>query len=248
MGVWSLTHSIAMFVLGTFELVANAYTVFQYNRRDLVMADVFKQNPLWKGLHAGATTSLVISICLQDSILVREVSKRLFEKDSDGTNGVQIYRALVIWSFNYLMMIASVVVFIASIGMSLVIQKCKWPYFIFARSGSSIAAIYFIHSGSKLATRFSPPFFILTVVLNAALTAAIIGRLYFLRNQILEFGKQHGRFYSNLTAMFFESGALYTMVGIIYLATLLSKNVAQELIIQPFEQSVVSLCTSTFYM
>jgi hypothetical protein len=97
-----------------------------------------------------------------------------------------------------------------------------------------------IYSGLNLFTRFSPPFFILSVVLNIALTAAIIGRLYFLRKRIREFGKQHGGFYSNLAAMFFESGAIYTVVGIIYLANLLSENIASNVFIQPLEQSIVS--------
>jgi hypothetical protein len=44
--------------------------------------------------------------------------------------------------------------------------------------------------------------------------------------------------------MFFESGALYSVMGIIYLATLLSTKI--DMFLLPFEQSAVSLCRSFF--
>jgi hypothetical protein len=116
-------------------------------------------------------------------------------------------------------------------------------------SGLSIASTYMSYSSTTgcWKPQFSQPFVILSVTLNITLTAMIIGRLLFLRNRIREFGKQHSRIYSNLAAMFFESGALYSVMGIIYLVSLISEHIdMQYMFLLPYQQSVVSLCTSLF--
>jgi hypothetical protein len=67
MSVWSFMHSCAVFVLGTYQLVGNAYYVFYY-----VWRGSYERDPLWNVLNFGASISVALSVFLQDSMLVRE--------------------------------------------------------------------------------------------------------------------------------------------------------------------------------
>lgn len=61
-----------MFVLGTFQLVGDAYDEFHYNGRILPPWGAFEDDPLWNGLNLGASISFALSVFLQDSMLVSE--------------------------------------------------------------------------------------------------------------------------------------------------------------------------------
>ena len=100
---------------------------------------------------------------------------------------------------------------------------------------------------TRLAETYALPFFILSVLLNLSLTAAIILRLCYLRKSISVFGPEFGRSYATLSSMFIESGALYASLGTVYVACLLSRNVvAQYVVLLLLVQAVVSDIHVTF--
>jgi hypothetical protein len=92
-----------------------------------------------------------------------------------------------------------------------------------------------------LARAYALPCFSLSLALNLSLTVAIIGRLMFLQKRLKKLGLGNGNLYTNLAGMFFESGALYTSVVFVYLISLIANTRAQEAIILPLGQAVVSV-------
>ena len=56
----------------------------------------------------------------------------------------------------------------------------------------------------------------LSVALNVTLSLAIIFRMLYVRKTIEQLGADHGRIYTSIASMFFESGVLYTTMALVY--------------------------------
>ncbi|KDR81779.1 hypothetical protein GALMADRAFT_221645 [Galerina marginata CBS 339.88] len=56
-----------------------------------------------------------------------------------------------------------------------------------------------------------------SVALNVITTSLIAGRLLYQRRRVKELGEGHGQQYLSLTAVFAESGAIYSIAGLIYI-------------------------------
>jgi hypothetical protein len=113
-------------------------------------------------------------------------------------------------------------------------------------TGLSITVVLYCYSAYNLDGPTLFPFVALSVALNISLTLAIVGRLYYLRKRIAVLGPEHGKTYTTLASMFFESGALYSIMGIIYLGSLRSHSHAQDVLSTPLQQSVVSFSLDCF--
>jgi hypothetical protein len=72
MSVWSFAHSCAMFVFGTYQLVANVYDEFYYNWRNLPPQGNYERDLPWNVINLGASISTALSVFLQDGMLVSE--------------------------------------------------------------------------------------------------------------------------------------------------------------------------------
>lgn len=83
-------------------------------------------------------------------------------------------------------------------------------------------------------------FFALSMALNITLTLLIVGRMLYLRRKVIKvLGVYHGRMYTSIAMMFFESGLLYTSIGIFYLVCRATESDVQFVIMQPLGQVVV---------
>ena len=89
---------------------------------------------------------------------------------------------------------------------------------------------------------FSTAFYALSMTLNIALTAMIVGRMLYLRQRAIKvLGNYHAKIYSSVSTIFLESGILYTSFGLAYLIASAFRNEATYVLMQVLGQVVVSL-------
>jgi hypothetical protein len=96
----------------------------------------------------------------------------------------------------------------------------------------------FLHGTSII---FVVPFMLLSISLNLAMTVAIVARIIYLRKRVVaSLGKQHAQMYTSLASMFIESGALYSLWGLIYVISKARNSQVQNIVLQILNQVVVS--------
>ena len=75
------------------------------------------------------------------------------------------------------------------------------------------------------------------------MTAAIVGRIMFLRKNVMNtIERDHATTYTNIAAIFVESGALYSGFSALFFFLYITKCTAQNLLLQPLMQAVVCVC------
>jgi hypothetical protein len=104
----------------------------------------------------------------------------------------------------------------------------------------------------QLTIDFAICWYVFSISINVMATLAIVGRLLWKRrtiNAIL--GQEHSKAYTGVVTMLVESAAIYSVVGIIFIATYFRRSNAGNLIL-PFlgnlEVSGKSFYTAVFYL
>lgn len=73
------------------------------------------------------------------------------------------------------------------------------------------------------------------------MTLAIVARMAYMRKRVRDvLGSQHSRMYTSVAAMFIESGAVYSVVGLTFLVSYAMKSNVQNIFLQALQQAVVS--------
>ncbi|KAH8101231.1 hypothetical protein BXZ70DRAFT_117757 [Cristinia sonorae] len=125
-----------------------------------------------------------------------------------------LWRTHVIWSASAGPMFWSMATLIVAFG-SLVLLGSLSMAILFAIETASPNGFF-----SAEATSFALPFFGLSLGLNIWLTIMIVLRMLYHRRQGREiFGRNYGKHYASISAMFVESAALYAICSILLLST-----------------------------
>jgi hypothetical protein len=85
------------------------------------------------------------------------------------------------------------------------------------------------------------PYISLSIAYNIAMTLVIVGRIFYMRKQVASvLGQEYAKSYTSLASMFIESGAIYSIVGLIFIVAYAVDSDVQYLVLQCLEQAVVS--------
>jgi len=128
-------------------------------------------------------------------------------------DGLLIYRFFTFFGSNYYIVIAPILLFIATIILdSLLLFQVAQPLANIWQGSSVVLAI---------------PAYSISIGLNILLTIAICIRLMIQRNRMK--GSGHSDIYFSLTAMLVESAALYSVIGVVFLITYGMGSFAQNI-------------------
>ena len=73
------------------------------------------------------------------------------------------------------------------------------------------------------------------------MTLVIVGRIFYMRKRVATIlGEEYAKSYTGLASMFIESGAIYTIVGLIFIIAYALDSDVQFLVLPCWEQAVVS--------
>jgi len=134
-------------------------------------------------------------------------------------DGYLLYRFLVIWDWNWLMFIIPAILYLTSVGLSIVTM------FMFANPNVNL---WEDQGGLAIFT----PFWAISIILNVSLTGLITARLLYLRSTVRKvLGIAHSNMYTSISALLIESAALYTVFALAYVITFALKNAAQNIVI-----------------
>jgi hypothetical protein len=74
-----------------------------------------------------------------------------------------------------------------------------------------------------------------------AMTLAIAGRMLLIRKRVVStIGEEHAKLYTSVASMFIESGAVYSIVGLIFIISYGRQSNVQNLVFPSLEQAIVS--------
>lgn len=103
---------------------------------------------------------------------------------------------------------------------------------------SILLLVQLTHPDSTLTTgntiNFGLAYWPISVSINVLVTSLIVGRLLYFRARVrhaFALAPDHGRMYTSVVAMLIESAALYTVVGLLYIGTYATKNVAANVLV-----------------
>jgi len=138
-------------------------------------------------------------------------------------DGLVLYRYLLIWNFNYWMLILPAVIFMGSISMSIsLLVAMTRPDATFWTAAS---------------VNFGLAYWSLSVSLNIILTVLIVVRLLSARNAVRKaLGRQHSEMYTSLAALLVESASLYSVTGLVFIITYARGSYVQNLVLPPLGQ------------
>jgi hypothetical protein len=111
-----------------------------------------------------------------------------------------IYRLWIVWLGSYLIITIPFVLFIGSLA-----------------SGAAGVALFRHLDKAQQIRNLGVGFHSCSVALNVITTSLIAGRLLYQRQQVKELGEGHSQQYLSLLAVFAESGAIYSIAGLIYI-------------------------------
>jgi len=133
-------------------------------------------------------------------------------------DGLVLYRCLVIWHDNYLVVAFPVLMFLASTALSII------TVFQTAQPGASL--------WTKVTVNFALPYWSLSISLNIIVTLLIAGRLLVVRKALREaLGAEHAKKYTSAIAMLIESAALYSITSIVFIITYARNSYVQNLVL-----------------
>ncbi|KAF9003555.1 hypothetical protein BDQ17DRAFT_1355532 [Cyathus striatus] len=111
-----------------------------------------------------------------------------------------IYRLWVVWVGSFMIIVFPCILFVATIA-----------------TGIAGVALYYEPTEVQPIVHLGVSFHACSVALNVLVTVLIAGKLLYQRRLTKDLGEDHERQYLSLLAVFAESGALYGIVGIIYI-------------------------------
>ncbi|KAI5118814.1 hypothetical protein M0805_000202 [Coniferiporia weirii] len=112
-----------------------------------------------------------------------------------------LYRCFVIWAWHMYIVVPMTTLFLASVAMAILVL-----------SESNGAVFYNINV--QLA------YLCIAVGMNIIYTILVVGRLFLVRSQVKDaLGPEHSSTYTSVAAMIVESAALYSVLGVIYIAS-----------------------------
>ncbi|TFK39598.1 hypothetical protein BDQ12DRAFT_682076 [Crucibulum laeve] len=111
-----------------------------------------------------------------------------------------IYRLWVVWVDSYTVILIPSVLFVGSLA-----------------TGIAGVALFHHVDAQNAIVNLGVGFHSLSVALNVLVTALIAGRLLYHRRTISVLGGEHTRQYLSLLAVFAESGAIYSITGLVYI-------------------------------
>jgi len=111
-----------------------------------------------------------------------------------------VYRLWIVWLGSYLMITIPSVLFIGSLG-----------------SGVAGLALFRHLDKAQQIRNLGVGFHSCSVALNVITTSLIAGRLLYQRQRVKDLGEGHSQQYLSLLAVFAESGAIYSIAGLIYI-------------------------------
>ena len=82
-----------------------------------------------------------------------------------------------------------------------------------------------------------------------AMTLAIAGRMLLIRKRVIStIGEEHAKLYTSVASMFIESGAVYSIIGLIFIISYGRQSNVQNLVFPSLEQAIVRsfTCKSSF--
>jgi hypothetical protein len=80
----------------------------------------------------------------------------------------------------------------------------------------------------------------MSIGLNILMTLGIAGRMLYLRRSIVDvLGPQHAKLYTGIAAMFVESGAVYSIWGLIFIICYARNSNVQNIVLGILDQAVV---------
>ncbi|PPR03192.1 hypothetical protein CVT26_008040 [Gymnopilus dilepis] len=115
-------------------------------------------------------------------------------------DGLLIYRLWIVWLGSYLMILFPSVLFVGSFA-----------------SGAAGLAIFYFTNEAEVNRNLGVGFHACSIALNVIATLLIAGRLLYQRQRVKDLGEGHSQQYLSLMAVFAESGALYSIAGLIYI-------------------------------
>ena len=90
--------------------------------------------------------------------------------------------------------------------------------------------------------QFAVPYFSLSIALNATMTIMIVVRLLYMRQRLSPaLDSKFARVYTSASAIFIESNAAYTIVGLIFIISYARNSNVQNLCLQTLDQVVVRI-------
>lgn len=135
----------------------------------------------------------------------------------------QIYRAFIVWSGNWFVVIVPIMMYISSVGKSSMVLKTLERALTFGFWNPvldiiSIAAA--IHPKGSIwiaqSIRFKLPYFAISMCLNILVTILIVVRLWAARKRIRKLlGSSHGKTYTGIAAMLVESAAPFAVFSFV---------------------------------
>ncbi|KZV64550.1 hypothetical protein PENSPDRAFT_668999 [Peniophora sp. CONT] len=129
-------------------------------------------------------------------------------------DGLLLWRLYVIYNSRVVFIVFPLLMYLTAIGLSIV------DLYTLATPGNSMF--------TSSAINFGLLYWSFSIALNVVVTAAIVGRLLYMRARVSSLsGIQHGSLYISISAMIIESAALYTITAIIFLIGYSLQNVLQ---------------------
>ncbi|TDL29997.1 hypothetical protein BD410DRAFT_703038, partial [Rickenella mellea] len=133
-------------------------------------------------------------------------------------DGVLLHRLLVVWNYNYYIMVIPVLAYLGSTAMSIL------TIFQSAQPGASL--------WSHTTISFAVPYWSLSLSLNLLVTLMIATRLLMMRNKIIAvLGPEHSKTYTSVAAMMVESAAPYSITGLIFIICYARASNVQNLVL-----------------
>ncbi|TFK53104.1 hypothetical protein OE88DRAFT_1793238 [Heliocybe sulcata] len=138
------------------------------------------------------------------------------------TDGLLIYRVIIVWNYNYYVITFPILVFIATTIFS--VLACVEA----ALPGNSL--------WSKVTVGFAIPYWSLSIVLNVMVTVLIIARILMVRRGFQATGGVAQGKYSSITAMLVESAALYSITSLVFIITYARNSNVQNIVLPILSQ------------
>ena len=137
------------------------------------------------------------------------------------------------WSFWYPIAIIPLLALLASTALSILVVY---------QSSRPNAGLW-----TTITISVTVPYFAISIGLNIAMTLAIAGRMLYMRRTVISvLGPEHARLYTSVASMFIESGAVYSVLGLIFLVSYARGSNVQNLVLQSLDQAVVRVFFFSF--
>jgi len=120
------------------------------------------------------------------------------------SDGLVLYRALLIWNYNWFVMAFPLLILLAQTAMSII---TVW--------NNSLPLAHFFGATSKA---FASSWVIMSMSLNIILSCLIIGRIMFTRRRLVAaYGARHAGQYTSIGAIVVESAAIYAFLELLFI-------------------------------